>query len=531
MNEFQESGGIRLLCKRDMNFFISLKENLRGGITQIVTRDAYTPVNPMHEKYDPDAHIFYLDANNLYGGTMHRMMPYDIVYDTEKENELIERHGPTAWVNSLETYDQYGYFIECDLECDKKLYDKFNDLPFFPNQRVGEYSPYMLEYVKQLGLDDMIKQNDKTEKLICDLCPKQHYLVHYSMLQLALQQGYTLKKIHNIYKFKQAPFIFEYVNQLSEMRAQATSAVLKNLFKLLANSIYGKFVESGLDRMSVKFASTLEERNKIMMKYNELIDGVELYDDLWVAKIFNPVKRMTKPFFIGFAILEMSKYIIYDFYYNKLKVTFDEVVLLGQDTDSLIVYIRDPKTYDKMLDMYKSFDFSELDHSSYMYEKVVERYNSDKVNKTEESHSDSKESRSDSFPTLQSFVNYNKKVPGPIFKDEHQGHRITDFCGLRPKLYCILDEKNVIHNAAKGVPRTVMDTEGNLIKYKTMESYRKVLYGTTRNEAVLTGTFNRIANKDLEIETKQQTKVLFTCLDNKRYVCEDGVHTLAFRQC
>lgn len=511
MTEYQKSGGIRLLSKNDMDTFISLKDNLRGGITQITTR--YATVE------DSSSQIYYLDANNLYGGTMHRMMPYDIVYDTTEEWKLINRHGPTAWVNSLGTYDEYGYFIECDVHC--KDYDKFNDLPFFPTQRVGEYSPYMLQYAKDLGIEDMLNEKDKTQKLICDLCPKKHYVVHYSMLQLGLQQGYKLTKIHKIIKFKQAPFIFEYVNQLSDMRAKASSSVLKNLFKLLANSIYGKFVETGLNRMKVKFASTKKEQDAIMQKYNGLIDGMELIDDLWVGKIFNPVKRMTKPFFIGFAILDMSKYIIYDFYYNKLKKTFANVTLLGQDTDSLIVKITDNDITTKMLDDYKSYDFSELDTSSYFYNKLVEYYNI-KVNNTRGFATE--------FPTLNSFVNFNKKVAGPIFKDEHKGHRITEFCGLRPKLYCILDEKNVIHNAAKGVPRTVTDSVGNIMKIKNMETYKRVLFGKSKDDAVLMGNYHRIANRELKIETTEQTKVLFTCLDNKRYVCDDGIHTLAFRE-
>ena len=63
-------------------------------------------------------------------------------------------------------------------------------------------------------------------------------------------------------------------------------------------------------------------------------------------------------FFIGFAILDMSKHIIYDFYYNVLKNTFDNVELLGQDTDSLIVQLNDRgNIVHKMCDMYKSFDF------------------------------------------------------------------------------------------------------------------------------------------------------------------------------
>ena len=60
------------------------------------------------------------------------------------------------------------------------------------------------------------------------------------------------------------------------------------------------------------------------------------------------------------------------------------------------------------------------------------------------------------FPSLESFLNFNKKLPGPIFKDEHNGHRITEFVGLRPKMYCLVDKKQVLHNAAKRNPRNVV---------------------------------------------------------------------------
>lgn len=509
MNEYNDAGGIRLLSMKDMDTFISLKDNLRGGITQIATRYASA-------KEDQNDSIYYLDANNLYGGTMHRMMPYDIVDDTKNDWKAIKSMGETAWIKSLDTFDQYGFFIECDIECDKKLFDFFSDFPFFPVQRTGMYSPAMREFAKSVGLEDMINDNDKTLKLICDLCPKSHYVVHYSMLQLGLKLGYKVTKIHNIIKFKQAPFIFEYVNQLGEMRAKATTSVLKNLFKLLANSIYGKFVESGLKRMKVKIATNKKEQDAILSKYMiDMIEDNRVYsDNLWISKLFNPVKKMNKPFFIGFAILDMSKYIIYDFYYNKMKKVFNDVTLLGQDTDSLIVKITDPNTVEKMLDMYKSFDFSELNTESYFYNRLVEYYNT-KVNHEE-------------FTTLKSFVNYNKKVAGPIFKDEENGFRITEFVGLRPKLYCIEDERNTIHNAAKGVPRNVFDSKKNRINIKNIDTYKRVLFATTKDAANLTGEFSRIEYKDFNLTTKTQRKTLFTCLDNKRYVCDDNIHTRPF---
>ena len=107
-----------------------------------------------------------------------------------------------------------------------------------------------------------------------------------------------------------------------------------------------------------------------------MIAGTTMYSENLIGiKLNKPVRKMVKPFFIGFAILDMSKHIIYDFYYNVLKNTFDNVKLLGQDTDSLIVQLSDKgNIVHKIYDMYKSFDFSELDNTSYFYGQLVNYY-------------------------------------------------------------------------------------------------------------------------------------------------------------
>ena len=132
-----------------------------------------------------------------------------------------------------------------------------------------------------------------------------------------------------------------------------------------------------------------------------------------------------------------------------------------------------------MCEMYKSFDFSELDPSSYFYEQLVNYYDQE-VDKSK-------------FSTLSSFLNFNKKLPGPIFKDEHNGNRILEFVGLRPKLYCLIDEKDVVHNAAKGVPRNVV-IEGSRMSLKNIELYKRVLEAENKKDAVIKGTFKRINN-------------------------------------
>ena len=105
----------------------------------------------------------------------------------------------------------------------------------------------------------------------------------------------------------------------------------------------------------------MNEREAIIQKYTyDVIAGTTMYSENLIGiKLDTPVRKVVKPFFIGFAILDMSKHIIYVFYYNVLKTTFDNVELLRQNSDSLIVQLSDKgNIVHKSCNMYKSFDFS-----------------------------------------------------------------------------------------------------------------------------------------------------------------------------
>ena len=95
--------------------FMRLLKNLRGGITQIVKRHAKVDIdNNTEQATGSKEGIYYLDANNLYGGAMHRMMPYELVGIPERQEvkEKINR-DPNGWVQSLKTFGKVGFFIEC----------------------------------------------------------------------------------------------------------------------------------------------------------------------------------------------------------------------------------------------------------------------------------------------------------------------------------------------------------------------------------------------------------------------------------
>ena len=94
-------------------------------------------------------------------------------------------------------------------------------------------------------------------------------------------------------------------------------------------------------------------------------------------------------------------------------------------------------------------------------------------------------------------------------------------------MYCLIDENDVIHNAAKGIPRNVI-IDGNRMNVKNIELYKRVLEAENKNDAVIEGTFKRINNQAFTISTMEQTKTLMTCTDNNRCICDDNIYTLVF---
>ena len=70
--------------------------------------------------------------------------------------------------------------------------------------------------------------------------------------------------------------------------------------------------------------------------------------------------KMNKPVYLGFSILEISKTLIYEFWYDYMKPKYvDNVKLCYIDTDSFIIHIKTKDFYkDISDDLEKRFDTS-----------------------------------------------------------------------------------------------------------------------------------------------------------------------------
>ena len=129
-------------------------------------------------------------------------------------------------------------------------------------------------------------------------------------------------------------------------------------------------------------------------------------EDLSIIEMKKTKVKMNKPIYSGLSILEISKTLMYEFWYNYMKPKYgNDVKLCYMDTDSFVMNI---KTNDFYRDIANDVE-SRFDTSNY------------EVNR----------------PLL---TGKNKKVIG-LMKDELGGKRITEFVTLRPKTYsCLTDD-------------------------------------------------------------------------------------------
>ena len=172
------------------------------------------------------------------------------------------------------------------------------------------------------------------KKLIPNLGDKTNYVVHYGNLQLYLSLGMKLTKIHRVLKFKQSDWMKKYINFNTEKRKNAANDFEKDSFKLIINSVYGKTMENLQKRINVPLVN-----NEDFLKYTSRPDHVthKIFDNNFAAiHEIKPVLMLNKPIYVRFTVLELSKWLMYDFHYNFIKKHFDLELLLLTQTVLLI---------------------------------------------------------------------------------------------------------------------------------------------------------------------------------------------------
>ena len=133
------------------------------------------------------------------------------------------------------------------------------------------------------------------------------------------------------------------------------------------NAVFGKTMENAREHVDFELVSNVNRLEKCVNSptfknkhfINESLLGIE--------KIKQVVK-LNKPIFAGFAILELSKLHMYNFYYEVLKPKYGDNVQLGYtDTDSFVIHVKTEDVYEDFKQINQHMDFSDYpkDHPNY----------------------------------------------------------------------------------------------------------------------------------------------------------------------
>ena len=105
----------------------------------------------------------------------------------------------------------------------------------------------------------------------------------------------------------------------------------------------------------------------------------EFRDDMLGIHFTKPVLKLNRPIQVGFSVLDLSKYLMFDFHYNKWLTIFPKSTVLFTDTDSLAYEVLDDDLYSGMGKHSDLFDFSEYSKDNPLYSqenmKVVGKMN------------------------------------------------------------------------------------------------------------------------------------------------------------
>ena len=466
---------IKLELMTDIDMFQFIEKGLRGGISYIANR--YGKANNKYMKeYDdkaPSKYIMYLDANNLYGWAMSQYLPTGgFRWMTQKQ---IDKTNLALYKED----SKKGLILEVDLKYPNKLHNLHNDYPLAP-EKVKVTENMLSDYCKRIA-DKYSISTGLVHKLIPTLSKKEKYVLHYRNLQLYIKLGLKVSKVHRVLEFDQSPWLKQYIDYNTEKRKNAKNDFEKDFFKLMNNSVFGKTMENIRKRVDVRLVTDEKKLLKLTSKPTYVSSKIFNENLVAVHKIKETL-TLNRPAYVGMCILDLSKTLMYDFHYNYIKHKYGEKAkLLFTDTDSLTYEI-------EANDVYKDFfkDKDKFDNSDYPEYSPF-------------------------------FYKTNKKVIGK-FKDESAGIPITEFVGLRSKMYSYMKDNQKGGKTAKGIKK-------NVIKNNIMhDDYKETLF----NNKQMYHKMKTIRSENHQLGSFEINKVSLSCFDDKRFINYDGISSSAY---
>ena len=265
-----------------------------------------------YDNTKPSSYLMDVAANNLPGYTMSKKLLTSDFQWTDDLSIFTEDY--------IKNYDENsgaGHLLLLDVTYPKDPDEKH------------KYLPFLLEKHKI----------DKSTKLSCNFNDENHYPVHICPLQQALNHRLKLEKVNSAISFSQSAWLKQYIDRNTEFRMKANNDFEKDSFKPLNNSFYGQTMENVRKHRDLRLVNNENRRSKIASAhyYN---GSVSISEDFLIMELKKRDVYMNKPLYLGQAILDHSKILMYGFWSDYLKAKYnDKIESCYMDTDNFIIYV------------------------------------------------------------------------------------------------------------------------------------------------------------------------------------------------
>ncbi|KYN29139.1 hypothetical protein ALC57_01430 [Trachymyrmex cornetzi] len=420
--------------------------------------DAHFIIKEIATAYDGNVDVLPITKENYYtlpGFTWDAMLKHTRVrFELLTDIDMVIAIAPDS---------PTGYILEVDLEYPQRLHDRHTDLPFCPTR---DKPP-----------------SKREDKLLATLYDKQRYVIHYRNLQQCTRHGLRVTKIHRVLQFAQSPWLRDYIELNTKFRTLAKNEFEKNLYKLMNNAVFGKTMENVRNHVDVKLLTKWNGRYgaEAMIAKPNFHSRSVFAENLIAVELRKLEVKFNKPIYVGMCILDISKVCLYEFHHEYMSPMFqDKCKIMYTDTDSLIYRIECDDAYETV-----KRDIARFDTSDYPADNAY------------------------GMPLA------NKKVPG-LMKDENNGMIMTEFVGLRAKMYAVRVDGKKDTKKVKGVKSNVV------ARTITFDDYTRCL----NDEIEMTRRQSCTRSKLHEIYTISESKIALSLYDDKRYVVPDSTETL-----
>ena len=454
--------------------YAMLKAAVVGGPSLVFTRKHVAGETRIRSHQYEDARlcrrILGYDANSLYPSTMMKEMPCGPGFVKSYDNpEAYARVFPQF----LWTEEWFG-FAEVDIEVPEELWPEFEEFPpLFINCGVPDSAvpQHMHDYLQQSGR----KRFPEQKKLLGVMSAKK-ILLYAPLLAWYLNQGLKLTAVYRTIDYEPREIFSWFVNEVANNRrkgdAEKDKALLAEVFKLLGNSAYGKFIEAVERHTNTIYTRDEEEVDKSLRSAR--FKTLEEIGPAYKVELRKIKINIDRPFQVGIVVYQLAKLRMLQFYYEFLDFYLDrrDFELIQMDTDSMYFALSREKLEDAIRPGYET-----------QFEEDKKRW--------------------------LAWDKWSNREPG-LFKLEKEGTHAIALCS---KCYHIKDQATgQAKVSSKGVNKRQNEMRA--------ERFERALAGD--RDVVVNRGFRM---RDGAMYTYEQRKLGLSAYYDKRWVLPDGIHT------